>query len=94
MEKHVLFYSMKCPDCPPFIEELDRQGIVYEKVEITDSMANLKRFLRLRDANPAFDNIKKWGFVGVPVLVTTDNHFIFDVNDLMGTTCTPTQFEK
>lgn len=91
---HTLFYTPLCPECPPFLAELEKQGIQFESVDVTESIANLKRFLRLRDDSPAFDEVKKWGFVGVPVLVTADNHFIFDINDLMGTTCAPTQFQK
>lgn len=91
---HTLFYSPLCPDCPAFMAELDKQSISYEPIDITASMSNLKRFLRLRDDHVAFDEIKKWGFVGVPLLVTKDGKFIFDLSDLMGTTCSPTQFEK
>ncbi|MBF0779731.1 MULTISPECIES: glutaredoxin domain-containing protein [unclassified Granulicatella] len=94
MSKHTLFYTPKCPDCPPFIEELDKQGIEYEKVDILENPAHLKQFLRLRDNRPEFDEIKKWGFIGIPLFLTKDNKYIFDINDLMGTTCAPTQFEK
>lgn len=93
-KKHVLYYTMSCPDCPPFIEELNRQGIEFEGVDILESPANLKKFLRLRDDKPEFDGIKQWGFIGIPVLVTKDDKYIFDLNDLMGTTCAPTQFQK
>ncbi|MBS4750479.1 glutaredoxin [Carnobacteriaceae bacterium zg-ZUI78] len=86
---HVLYYSSLCPDTPPFVEALKERNISYEAVDITESMKNLKRFLQLRDERAEFNERKKWGFVGVPVLVTENNQFIFDFNDILGTTCTP-----
>ncbi|MBS4761666.1 glutaredoxin [Carnobacteriaceae bacterium zg-ZUI252] len=94
MKEHIFYYSSHCPDCPPFKDELDRQGLNYEAVDITASMKNLKRFLALRDNRPEFDERKQWGFVGVPVLHTKDDQFIFELNDLNGTSCKLTNFEK
>lgn len=84
---YILYYSDKCPDTPAFVEELATQGIEYQAVNITDSMANLKQFLHLRDNRPEFDERKKWGFVGVPVLHMPNNQLIFDLGDLRGVTC-------
>jgi glutaredoxin-related protein len=41
-------------------------------------MANLKAFLRLRDTNPAFDEIKRNGFVGIPAIVMEDGEIELD----------------
>lgn len=94
MGKHVLYYSPLCPDCPPFKAELESQGLEYEAVDITGSMKNLKRFLALRDNRPEFDMRRQWGFVGVPVLHTKDDKFIFDLQDLNCTSCRITDFQR
>lgn len=87
MSQHILYFSDKCPDTAPFVAELEKQGIQYEAVNITDSMANLKRFLVLRDTRLEFEERKRWGFVGVPVLHLPNNQLIFELNDLNGTSC-------
>lgn len=94
MNKHIFYYTPLCPECPPFLEELKKQNIEFEAINITENISNLKQFIRLRDEKLAFDSVKKWGFVGIPLLVTKDEQYIFDINDLMGTTCAPTQFTK
>lgn len=76
--KNVFYYSDVCPDTTEFLNELERLGISYESVNITESMKNLKEFLYLRDHRPEFDPIKVKGQVGVPVLSTKDK-LIFDL---------------
>ncbi|UPQ85256.1 hypothetical protein M0R79_06255 [Ignavigranum ruoffiae] len=68
MEDHILYYSDLCPDTEEFVSALQAKEIVYQAVNITESMANLKAFLKLRDKHPDFKAIKEQGKVGVPVL--------------------------
>lgn len=90
MEGYTLFFSDKCPDTAKFVEELKNQEIEYEAVNITDSMENLKRFLKLRDTRPEFEDRKFWGLVGVPVLLLPNQSLIFELSDLNGIACTLT----
>ena len=75
----ILYFSDKCPDTQPFVARLEQKGIAYQPVNITDSMLNLKRFLSLRDNRIEFEERKQKGFVGVPVLHTSDDLLIFDL---------------
>ena len=52
-----------------------------EFVNIDESTANLKLFLRLRDKAPEFDEIKKNSAIGVPCFVDGKRIF-FDINEL------------
>ena len=90
MATYTLFYSDKCPDTAPFVAELQRQNIDYEAVNITETTTNLKRFLAFRDNRPEFDERKRWGLIGILVLVLPNNRLIFDLIDLNGTSCTVT----
>lgn len=72
MKKIKLFFSDKCPHCPPIISKLDELKIDYEKVNITNSMQELKEFLKLRDTEKFFEQIKAEGRVGVPTLLVED----------------------
>lgn len=83
MSQPVLFFSSLCPDTEPFLKVLNPIGIEYEAVNITESMANLKRFLSLRDVRPEFDEKKSLNQVGVPVYVTEDATLIFDETSLL-----------
>lgn len=83
MSQPVLFYSPLCPDTEPFLKVLEPLNLDYERVNITESMTNLKRFLALRDSRTEFDNKRLLNQVGVPVLVTEDTTLIFDEASLL-----------
>lgn len=64
-------------------EFLSNNGIEYEYIDITDSMRNLKIYLKLRDTRAEFEEIKKVGRVGVPfIMVDNGSKIIFDEPDL------------
>lgn len=75
-----LFVSSLCPDCPPAIAEVKEKNLDCEIVDITESMANLKRFLKERDFSEDFDEIVEKGNVGVPALMRDDEFYFFDGN--------------
>lgn len=75
-----LFISSLCPDCPPAIAEVKDKNLDCEIVDITESMANLKRFLKERDLSEDFDEIVEKGNVGVPALMRDDKFYFFDGN--------------
>lgn len=77
-----LFFSNKCPDTTAFVEELTRLGFQYEEINITDNMANLKMFLKLRDNREEFTKIKENGWIGIPVLMTVEEQLIFESEQL------------
>lgn len=79
---NILYYTLLCPDCPPFIEALDAKGVIYEKVDITANIGNLKRFIQLRDQHVAFGTRKQKGYLGVPALQLADGNIIFDLEQL------------
>lgn len=82
MTKPVLFFAELCPDTTPFVAELNRLNVEYEAVEIMSSMANFKRFLKLRDHHPAFENAKANGYIGIPALLFEDEKVVFDLAEL------------
>ncbi|MBR0573039.1 MULTISPECIES: hypothetical protein [Pasteurellaceae] len=82
MTKLILFYADLCPDTIPFKQELGRLNVEYEEVNIFESMANFKRFLKLRDNHSAFDMPKSLGNIGIPALVLDDEKVILDREEL------------
>ncbi|MGF3075412.1 hypothetical protein [Facklamia sp. P12934] len=78
---NIVYFSDKCPNTEAFISRLDQMEVSYEAVNITDSMKNLKEFLKLRDSRNEFDEVKKNGNVGIPVLYSEDR-LIYDLDTI------------
>lgn len=87
MAEYILFFSDKCPDTEPFVNELKAQDIQYKEVNITESTINLKKFLNLRDSRVEFEERKLSGLIGIPVLQLPNDNLIFDLADLKGLSC-------
>lgn len=64
-------------------EFLSNNDISFEYIDITDSMRNLKIYLKLRDSRPEFDEIRSIGRVGIPfIMVGNGEKLIFDQPEL------------
>ena len=64
-------------------EFLSNNGIIYEYIDITDSMRNLKIYLKLRNTRPEFEEIKRIGRVGIPfIMLDNGEKLIFDQPEL------------
>lgn len=81
MKRAILFVSSLCPDCPPAIEMAEKSGLKISILDITESMRNLKIFLKYRDNCDYFDDIKKNGSVGVPTFMVGDGEEFFDFSE-------------
>lgn len=57
-------------------EYLSQNNVDFTFVEITESMATLKAFLAYRDNNPAFEEVRRVGRVGLPCIVVNDGEKI------------------
>ena len=68
----IKIYSMpSCPDCRNVEEQI--AGLDgYEVIDIGSHVRLLKEFLRLRDSNPAFDDARRGGYIGIPCFVLED----------------------
>ncbi|MBC8589606.1 hypothetical protein [Wansuia hejianensis] len=63
-------------------EFLSENNIEFNYVDITESMFNLKRFLKYRDNNEVFDNIRRKNMVGIPVvMINNGQKFFFKVEE-------------
>lgn len=83
MKKITVFGSQHWPSCAPMKEFLSKNDIKFVYIDITDSMLNLKTYLKLRDSRPEFDEVKKAGRVGIPfIMINNGEKFIFDEPDL------------
>lgn len=76
-----VFVMQTCPDCEWVKKELTGDDR-FEIIDIGAHVRNLKRFLTLRDTNPAFAEVKKRGSIGIPCFVTEEGRVTFDSREL------------
>lgn len=61
-------------------ELLSQNDIKFAYLDISESMFNLKMYLKYRDTRPEFDEIKKAGRVGIPLIVVNNGEKLFFEN--------------
>lgn len=79
-DKIEIFVSDKCPDCTLIMADRQKNPGKYEGVafyNITDSMANLKRFLYFRDRLEGYESVRESARVGVPSKVINEKDVEF-----------------
>lgn len=83
VQKKIVFGSSMCPDCGPFKEVMDESGVRFLYLDITENLANMKKFLKARDNMKEFDEVKDEGRIGIPSLILGDNErAILDIDEL------------
>ncbi|MFP5453740.1 glutaredoxin domain-containing protein [Parvimonas sp. G1604] len=81
VSKKVVFGSSMCPDCIVMKKALDEREVKYLYLDITENLANLKKFLKFRE-DPAFDFVKENGSIGIPAMVVNDGEkIIFSIEE-------------
>lgn len=64
-------------------EFLSKNNIKFAYLDISESMFNLKSFLKYRDYRPEFDSIKANGKIGIPCLVINEGEkILFNQSEL------------
>ena len=78
-----IYGSMLCPDCIQCRADLDKTGMEYEYLDFSESLKNLKEFLKLRDASPLFEEVRAEGRIGIPCIVREDGSITLDWEEYM-----------
>lgn len=73
-----VYVMSTCPDCINVKAELAGNP-EYQLIDIGEQARNLKEFLRLRDAHPAFDRVKVLGNIGIPCFLYSDGSVSFSL---------------
>lgn len=77
----IKIYGMEtCPDCT-YVEQQVKDNDMYEVIDIGRHVRDLKAFLRLRDLDPAFDEAKSVGAVGIPCFALEDGTVTLNPED-------------
>ena len=81
--KFIVYGTNACPDCREAIETLDVRKADYMYLEFSESTVNLKRFLKLRDTEAIFDEVKANGNIGVPCFQFPDGTLTLDLQEVL-----------
>ena len=67
-----IYGSMLCPDCVACVEDLNAAGVAFTFCDFSENLIHLKEFLKLRDQESVFEEVKREGKIGIPCLVDDD----------------------
>ena len=78
------FYgTMVCKECVEARERLNEAGVLFDYVDISVSVGNMKEFLHLRDTRKEFDAVKKAGAIGIPCFLKDDGAVVIGAAALL-----------
>ncbi len=69
MKEIIVYGSHLCISCVEMKEYFERHHIDYTFYDITLDLQALKRFLKIREESPLYDEIKKQGKIGIPIIM-------------------------
>lgn len=83
--KLTVYGSPLCPDCVEMERVFAEKKIDYTYVKITESMANLKEFLKIRQDEDIFAEIRAEGRVGIPFFAFENGFMTLDLDEALKT---------
>lgn len=69
-----------CPDCHQLYDKIQNNPN-YEIKNIASHVSILKEFIRLRDKNSIFDEIKEKGYLGIPCFILENGQISLNPKD-------------
>lgn len=72
-----------CIDCRNYKAIQKARGFEADYVEITENTTNLKEFLKLRDSEPIFEEVREHNGIGIPFFVHEDGRKTFDIDEAL-----------
>lgn len=73
-----IYGSQLCPDCVKCKEELEAAGVPFLYLNISENLLYLKKFLKHRDGNELFEQIRQRGQIGIPCIEREDGSITFE----------------
>lgn len=70
-----------CIDCRNYKAIQSKRGFEAQYIDITESTANLREFLMIRDYSDVFAPQREHGGIGIPLFVNDDGQMTLDINE-------------
>ena len=68
----IIYGTDLCKDCVACKQDLDNACVTYEYRNISNDLMHMKEFLRLRDQEPVFAEVKADNRIGIPAIIADD----------------------
>ncbi len=81
--KLLIFGMDACINCREAKEFLDENKIPYMYFDITETTGNMKKFLKLRDHEDLFADVRAEGKIGIPCYKLEDGSLSLDLNQVL-----------
>ena len=78
-----IYGSMLCKDCVECVADLKQANVEFEFCDFADSLLYLKEFLKIRDENSLFDEVRVKGSIGIPTIVKDDGSICLDWTEFL-----------
>lgn len=78
-----IYGSLLCPDCVRCKAELEAAGVPFAYLDFSDDLRNLKEFLKHRDENELFAEIRSSGKIGIPCIEREDGSITFEWDEFL-----------
>ena len=72
-----------CISCRNYKAIQKSRGFNAEFIDITESTANLKEFLAIRDTDSMFESVREEHRIGIPLFVNENGEKTFDINEAL-----------
>lgn len=83
--KFTMYGAPICGECVAMKNSLSKYNeLEINYIDITESTKNLKEFLKYRDQEAIFDEVKANGKIGIPFFVLEDGTKTFEIEEHLG----------
>lgn len=78
-----IYGSKLCPDCVDCCRELEKANVKFEYCDFAENLLFLKEFLKLRDGNDMFNEIRTAGKIGIPCILRENGSITLDWKEFL-----------
>lgn len=75
--------SHLCEDTVNTLKVLNEKGVEVEFFNLSEDLSALKKYLHYRETERMYDEVRKNGGIGIPLLILEDGLKTFDVNEVL-----------
>ena len=75
--------SHLCEDTVNTLKVLKEKGVEVEFLNLSEELSALKKYLHYRETETMYDEVRKNGGIGIPLLILEDGIKTFDLNEAL-----------
>lgn len=75
--------SHLCEDTVNTLKVLNEKGVEVKFFNLSEDLSALKKYLHYRETERMYDEVRKNGGIGIPLLILEDGLKTFDVNEVL-----------